>query len=55
MFSKLFAKKDKKDTEFSRFIREASSGERKKVFMEVLKRATEDQKKIMGNKITKTA
>lgn len=56
MLSNLFAKKHKKDSEFSEFIREASSGEKKKVFMDVLKRATEDQKKIMDKPIsTKTA
>ncbi len=51
MLAQLFARKNKNDSEFSEFIREASSGEKKKVFMDVLKRATEDQKKI----ITKTA
>ena len=39
----------KKDTEFSRFFREASSGEKKKVFKEVIRKATEDQRKILNN------
>ncbi len=56
MLAKLFSKKYKKDSEFSEFIREASSGEKKKVFMDVLKRATEDQRKILDKPITtKTA
>lgn len=40
--------KEKHTTEFSRFIREASSGEKKKVFINVIRKATEDQKKIMA-------
>ena len=56
MLVKLFTKKNKKDSEFSEFIREASSGEKKKVFMDVLKKATEDQRKILNEPITtKTA
>ena len=54
MFSFLIPAK-KRDTEFSRFFREASSGEKKKVFKEVIRRATEDQRKIlneMNNKKT---
>ena len=39
----------KKDTEFSRFFREASSGEKKKVFKEVIRRATEDQRRILNS------
>jgi predicted CopG family antitoxin len=55
MLATLLGKK-KKDSEFSEFIREASSGEKKKVLMDVLKRATEDQKKIMDKPVTaKTA
>ena len=50
---KFLISKNKKDTEFSRFFREASSGEKKKVFKEVIRKATEDQKKILNNtKIT---
>lgn len=45
----------KKDTEFSRFFREASSGEKKKVFKEVIRKATEDQRKILNKSTTKTA
>lgn len=52
MLNKLFGRKNKKDSEFSEFIREASSGEKKKVFMDVLKRATEDQRKILNEPIT---
>lgn len=56
MFSKLFTKESKKDSEFSKFIREASSREKKKVFMDVLEKATEDQRKIMNKaQTTKTA
>ncbi len=55
MLAKLFKLKNKKDTEFSEFIREASSGKKKKVFMDVLRQATEDQKKILETKATKTA
>ena len=46
----------KKDTKFSRFFREASSGEKKKVFREVIRKATEDQKRILNKTNTeKTA
>jgi len=55
MLAQLFGRKTKTDSEFSEFIREASSGTKKKVFMDVLRRATEDQKKILEKKITKTA
>ena len=56
MFAKLFKKEEKKDSEFSKFIREASSGEKKKVFMDVLEKATNDQRKMLNKKeITKTA
>ena len=51
MLAKLFRKKEIGDSEFSEFIREASSCEKKKVFMDVLKRATEDQRKILNKKI----
>ena len=56
MLAKLFGVKTEKDSEFSEFIREASSGEKKKVFMDVLKKATEDQRKVLEKSITtKTA
>lgn len=55
MFKDLFTKNTKKDSEFSIFIREASSREKKKVFMDVLDKATEDQKKILNKATTKTA
>jgi len=48
MFKSLFKKEEKITTDFSQFVREASSGEKKKVFMDVLTRATEDQKKILN-------
>ncbi len=55
IFSRFFTRKEKKSSEFSRFIREASSREKKKVFMEVLKKATDDQKRLMREVETKTA
>ncbi|MBP6942991.1 MAG: hypothetical protein KBB55_03025 [Candidatus Buchananbacteria bacterium] len=47
MFAKLFKKEPKKITEFARFIREAPAREQKKVYMEVLKQATADQRKLI--------
>ena len=38
-------------SEFSRFFREASSGEKKKVFMDVARKASEDQRKVMESVI----
>ena len=35
-------------SDFSRFFREASSGEKKKVYMEVARKASEDQRKLMA-------
>jgi hypothetical protein len=35
------------DTSLSRFVRHASSGEKKKVYARVIAKATEDQKKIL--------
>ena len=55
MFAKFFTKEKKNDSEFSIFIREASSREKKKVFMDVLEKATEDQRKILKTTTTKTA
>ena len=34
-------------SEFSRFFREASSREKKKVFMDVARKASEDQRKVL--------
>jgi len=34
-------------SEFSKFFREASSREKKKIFLEVAKKASHDQKKIL--------
>jgi uncharacterized FlgJ-related protein len=56
MLDKLFGKKNKKSSKFSEFIRGASSREKKKVFMDVLKESTEDQRKVINRAITtKTA
>lgn len=55
MLAQLFGRKPKTDSEFSEFIRGASSREKKKVFLDVLRRATEDQKKILERKVTKAA
>lgn len=38
-----------KSSEFSRFFREASSREKKKVFMEVARKASADQKKLIDS------
>lgn len=46
MITSLFSNK-KNETNFSKFIREGSSREKKRLFMSVIKKATEDQKKIM--------
>ena len=42
-------KKDSKEpsSEFSRFFREASSREKKRVFMDVARKASEDQRKVI--------
>jgi hypothetical protein len=55
MFTKLFIKKHKKDSEFSRFIREASSRQKKKVFIDVLNKSTKDQKDVISRYSAKTA
>ena len=34
-------------SEFSRFFREASSGEKKRVFMDVARKASADQRKVI--------
>lgn len=43
-----FCKKTSKDhsSEFSRFFRTASSREKKKVFMDIARKASKDQRKI---------
>lgn len=48
MFKAFFTKKEEKSTEFSRFIRTASSREKKKVFKRVLEKATQDQINILN-------
>jgi len=55
MFSFLFKKEVKKtgSTEFSRFFRDASSAERKKVFKKAARKANEDQRKIFYPQQTK--
>ena len=52
MFSFFSTGKTKKvptSSEFSRFFREASSGEKKKVFMDIARKASEDQRKILDS------
>lgn len=44
----LFKKKEYRETNFSKFFREADTAERKKVFKYVLKKATEEQRKILN-------
>ena len=41
----------KNTTAFSRFIRDASSGEKKKVYKKVLQKSVEDQKKILEKSV----
>lgn len=41
------AQKEDKSSEFSKFFREASSREKKKVFLEVAKRASQEQLEII--------
>ncbi len=44
----IFIKKPKReDTPFSKFIREASSREKKRVYKRVLEKATERQKEVL--------
>jgi hypothetical protein len=43
----IFKKEELRETSFSRFIRKADSAEKKKVFKTVLRKATEDQRKIL--------
>ena len=43
----IFKKEELRETSFSRFIREANSAEKKKVFKTVLRKATEDQRKLL--------
>ncbi|MFA5763962.1 MAG: hypothetical protein WCX27_03120 [Candidatus Paceibacterota bacterium] len=49
IFSKFVdgAKKDNTSSAFSRFFREASSGEKKKVFLDVAKRASREQQEVI--------
>jgi hypothetical protein len=42
-----------KSSEFSHFFRNASSGEKKKVFMEVAKKASKDQQKVLKSSTKK--
>ena len=53
-----FGKKTSEDlsSEFSRFFRTASSREKKKVFMEIARKASEDQRRVFKDVAsTKTA
>lgn len=43
-------KKVDNSTAFSKFFREASAAEQKKVFLKVARQATEDQLKVMNSK-----
>lgn len=50
MFSFFKSRKSKKTastSDFSRFFREASSGEKKRVFMEVARKASADQREVL--------
>jgi hypothetical protein len=40
-------------SEFSHFFRNASSGEKKKVFMEVAKKASKDQREVLKSSTNK--
>lgn len=44
----LFSKPKKPTSKFSKFFYEASSAERKKVFLKAAREATRDQEKIMN-------
>ena len=46
-FSPIKVKKTTSTSDFSRFFREASSGEKKRVFMEVARKASADQREIL--------
>ena len=46
MFSRLFHAKPTKSSPFSEFIRTASAAEKKRVYAEVLKKASERQNKV---------
>jgi len=41
------AKKEDKSSKFSKFFREASSGEKKKVFLDVAKKASGEQAEVI--------
>jgi hypothetical protein len=52
MFAKIFsksAKKTPKSSDFSKFFREASSGQKKKVFLDVAKKASKEQLDLIQN------
>ncbi|WP_187128041.1 hypothetical protein [Xanthomonas massiliensis] len=46
MFSRLFPSKPAKSSPFSEFIRTASAAEKKRVYADVLKKATERQNQV---------
>lgn len=46
-FSKIKSKKEDKSSDFSKFFRNASSGEKKKVFMDVAKKASKEQAEVI--------
>jgi hypothetical protein len=47
MFAKLFSKKNTHISSIAHFTRNTSSAEKKRVFIAVLKKASEDQAKIL--------
>lgn len=49
IISKMTRNSESKDnsSEFSKFFRTASSGEKKKVFLDVAKKASEEQREVM--------
>ena len=49
-----FRKQKGSDSEFSKFIREASSEEKKRVYTDVIKQATEQQQRTLAEFARKT-
>lgn len=47
--SKIKGKKEDKSSEFSKFFRNASSGEKKKVFMDAARKASKEQAEVIRN------
>ena len=55
MLTLLKKRKPADSSSFSEFIRSASSAEKKRVYSDVLKKATERQNKMAGKPVTKSA